>query len=138
MALLQGLVTRCLEHERPKRIVMTGGCHHTKRSADMRRARLAYGTLLPCRRLYVTFEMRTCTWWPFILALWRDGPGVVHVVRRPGRRVRGLRRRVRLVAVEWCCWPSFGGGHYSPVRVPLMVSCSSSCLCLLAYHRVSS
>ena len=75
-----------------------------------------------------------------LLVLWRDGPGVVHVVRRPGRRVagRGLRRRVRLVAVEWCCWPSFGGGHYSPVRVPLMVSCSSSCLCLLAYHRVSS
>ena len=47
----------------------------------------------------------------WILVLWSDGPGVVHVVRRPGRRVagRGLRRRVRLVAREWCCWPSFGG-----------------------------
>ena len=32
----------------------------------------------------------------------------------------------------WGC--AFDG--FSPVRVPLMVSCSSSCLCLLACHRV--
>ena len=66
--LLQGLVTHCLGHERLKRIVMTGGCHHTERSADMCRARLAYGTILTCRRLYVTFEEHTCTWWPFVVA----------------------------------------------------------------------
>ena len=58
----------------------------------------------PCLSTVATFV--AC-----IPVLWRDGPGVVHVVRRPGRRVagRGLRRRVRLVAGEWCCWPSFGG-----------------------------
>ena len=54
----------------------------------------------PCLSTVATFVV--C-----ILVLWRDGPGVVHVVRRPGRRVagRGLCRRVRLVACEppACC-----------------------------------
>ena len=56
-----------------------------------------------------------------------------------GKRVAGCGscRHVQLVAFLCWCRPALGSWRYSPVRVPLMVSCASFCLCLLAYHCVT-
>ena len=61
------------------------------------------------------------------------------LVQRPGRLVAGCSscRGVELIAVELCCCPALGGRRYLPVRAPLMVSCSSSCLCLPAHYCVT-
>ena len=55
-------------------------------------------------------------------------------VQKVKKRTQRSDCRIRLA---WCCWPALGGCRYSPVRVPLMVACSSSCLCLPACHCVS-